>query len=213
MTLSRFDSGLLVAGPVAMLAGALLLVRYDDQGWNEVLDAMAAHPDRSNAGWLLMLAGTALVVPPTVALATRIRSRRPVLGAVALVTTVLGWCSVPALTMGAIMMEALSHTPDRAGAVAVLRFYNNGASGFVFLAAAFGVIGYIVLAIGLARSGVAPVAACILCGLGGAGTMVVMGGPVRWLLILAIALLLVGHAWIVAASRAAAPDDALILTT
>jgi hypothetical protein len=47
----------------------------------------------------------------------------------------------------------------------------------------------------------------------GGGTIVVMGGPVRWLLILAIALLLAGHAWIVAASRVAAPDDALVLAT
>lgn len=207
-TLSRLDSALLLVAPVVMLVGGLLLVRYKAKGWNEVLDAMAADPGLSNTGWLLMLVGAALVVPPTVALASRVRQHRPGLGAVALVLTVLGWASVPAFAMGALVMEAMAHAPDRAVQVGVLQYYNDGASSFVFLAGALGAVGYVVLAVGLARSHLTRIAAAVLCGLGGAGTMLVMGGPVRWLLLLAIALLLAGHAWAVTAHRGAVPTEA-----
>jgi hypothetical protein len=204
-TLSRFDAVLLIGAPVLLVIGGLLLVRYDDQGWNEVLDAMSARPDRSNGGWLLMLAGTALIVPPTVALASLVRQHRPRLGAVALLLTMFGWASVPAYAMGAIVMEAMSHAPDRAAQVSVLRFFNDGASGFVFLAGVAGAIGYIVLAVALARTHLVPLPAAILTGSGGAGTMLVMAGPVRWLLLLATVLLLAGHTWSVVGNRGAVP--------
>jgi hypothetical protein len=209
-TLGRLESVLLLAAPLLLLLGGLLLVRYDDQGWDGVLTAMAAHPARSDVGWLLVAAGAALAVPPTIVLAGLVRAGHPGLGAAALVLTALGWASVPAYAMGAIVMEAMAHAPDRAAQVAVLDRFNDGRGNVFFLAAALGAVGYSVLAVGLARARVAPIAAAVLIGLGGAATFLVMAGPIRALLLLAIALLLAGQAWTVAAGRRAAPASAVV---
>ncbi|WP_322755919.1 hypothetical protein [Frankia sp. Cas3] len=208
-SLSRLESALLLVAPLLMLLGGVLLVRYDDQGWDGVLAAMAAHPARSDVGWLLVAAGAALTVPPTAALAALVRARRPGLGATALVLTALGWASVPAYAMGGIVMEAMAHAPDRAAQVAVLEQFNDGRGNAFFLAAALGAVGYIVLAVGLARDRVAPAAAAVLIGLGGAGTLLVMAGPIRALLLVAVVLLLAGQAWTVTAGRRTAPASAV----
>lgn len=209
-TLTRPESALLVAGPLPLLVGGLLLVRFDDQDWPAVLAAMAAHPARSNAGWLLAALGAALVIPPTVALARSLGDPRPRTAAAAAVLIVLGWASVPATAALGVLMAAMSAAPDRATQADVLVGYNAGvAAGFLYLPAALGAIGYVVLAVGLARSRTVPVAAAVLVALGGAATLLVVPGPIRALLLLAVALLLAGHTWILLAGRhAAAPEHA-----
>jgi hypothetical protein len=203
-TLTRLESALLLAGPLSLLLGGLLLVRFDDQDWPAVLAAMAAHPDRSNTGWLLAALGAALVVPPTIALARSLRDSRPRAAAVATVLTVVGWASVPASAATGVLMAAMSAAPDRTAQADVLVRYNAGvASGFLYLAAALGAIGYVVLAVGLVRSHTVPAAAAILVALGGAATLLVVPGPIRSLLLLAVALLFAGHAWTVLAGRQA----------
>jgi hypothetical protein len=200
-TLTRLESVLLVAGPVALLVGGLLLVRFQDQDWPSVLAAMAAHPDRSNTGWLLLALGAALVVPPTLALARSLQASRPRAAAAATVLTVLGWASVPGHAVAGVMMAAMSQAPDRTAQADVLIRYNSGATDFLYLAAALGAIGYVVLAVGLTRSRIVPVAAAVLIALGGAATFLVVPGPVRSLLLLAVAMLLAGHLWILLATR------------
>jgi hypothetical protein len=192
-SLTRLESALLIAAPIVMLAGGLLVVRYDDQDWAGVLAGMAAHPVRSDVGWLLMLLGAALAIPPTIALARLVQADRPKLAAVGAVTTTIGWASVPAYCMGAIMMNAMAQAPDRAAQVQVLTDFNSGRGNVVFLMSAIGSVGYIVLAVGLARSHSVRTASAVLIGLGGASTFLVMPGPIRALLLLATTLLLAGQ--------------------
>ena len=64
-----------------------------------------------------------------------------------------------------------------------------------------GALGFVALAAALARSRVVPMGAAILIGVGGAGTLLVVPGPVKALLILGAVLLLAGHVWILASLR------------
>jgi len=72
-----------------------------------------------------------------------------------------------------------------------------------------GVIGYVMLAVGPARDRVAPGVSAVLVGLGGAGTFLVMAGPGRALLLVAVVVLLAGQAWTATAGRRTAPERAM----
>ena len=63
----------------------------------------------------------------------------------------------------------------------------------------FAAVGYVVLAVGLARSGVVGKGVAVLVALGGVGTLLTMPGPMKVLLVLAALVLLAGQALVVRA--------------
>src|SRR4029450_1417201 len=98
-------------------------------------------------------------------------------------------------------MGAMLQSPDRAEQVQVMRDFNSGLSNFVFLMWVVGALGFVALGVALGRSPAVPLGAAILVGLGGAGTLLVVAGPVKALLLLGALLLLAGHGGVVASAR------------
>ena len=187
---------LLIGAPVLMAAGRALLVPLDDQDWNKVLTSMAAHQARSDAGWLIALAASGLLAATAVLLARRLGvAGRTRAAWFTMVTAVLGWASTAAVCAGALVMSVAAKAPDRDVQIQLLKDFNQGHSaGLLFLLTLFAVVGYIVLAVGLARAGLATKGAAVLVGLGGATTLITMAGPMTVLLVLTALLLTVGHA-------------------
>jgi len=66
--------------------------------------------------------------------------------------------------------------------------------GVMFLLAIGAMVGYIVLAVALAKASIVSKGAAVLIGLGGVSTIITMGGPVTLLLVLTALLLAAGHA-------------------
>ncbi len=131
----------------------VLLVPFDDEDWDAVLTSMANHQGRSDAGWLIAMAASGLLAVTAVILAHRLgvtgRTRAAMF---ATVTTAIGWASCAAICLGGLYLSVAATVPDRAVQVQLQKDFNSGAStGFVFLMALLGVIGYLVLAFGLAR--------------------------------------------------------------
>ena len=199
--LSRTTSALLVIAPVLMGVGGALSVRFDDQDWNGTLTGMAEHHARSDVGWLLMLLSSALLIPAALGLTDLIRASRPRTANTVGITSVLGWVGSAAICAGGLFMGAMAQSPDRAEQVQVMRDFNSGRSNFVFLMCVVGALGFVALAVALARSHAVPLGAAILVGLGGAGILLVVAGPVKALLLLGALLLLAGHGWILASLR------------
>ena len=199
--LRRTTSALLVIAPVLMGVGGALSVRFDDQDWNGTLSGMAAHHARSDVGWLLMLLSSALLIFGALGLTDLLRASRPRTANTVAITSVLGWVGSAAICAGGLFMGAMAQSPDRAAQVQILKDFNSGRSNLVFLMCVVGALGFVALAVGLARSRVVPMGAAILVGVGGAGTLLVVPGPVKALLILAAVLLLAGHVWILASLR------------
>jgi hypothetical protein len=192
--IGRTGATLLIVAPLLMVAGRTLLVPMDDQGWEKVLNQMAAHQSRSDAGWLLALAAAGLLVITTAILAGRLRGvGRTRSAAFALVTTALGWAGCAGICVGGLFMSVMAKAPDRAVQIQILHDFNGGHSGLVYLLCVGGAVGYIVLAVGLARSGATTKGAAVLIGLGGAATLLTMPGPLQPLLVVAALLLAAGH--------------------
>ena len=63
---------LLVAAPLLMALARVLLVPFDDQKWDQVLNQMAAHQGRSDTGWILALAASGLLAATALMLARRL---------------------------------------------------------------------------------------------------------------------------------------------
>ncbi len=187
----------LVGAPLVMALGRALLVPLDDQDWDSVMTSMQAHQARSNAGWLLAMAASGLLAATAVILARHLASTGRARAAMfALTTTVIGWASCAGICFGGIYLSVAATAPDRAAQVQVATDFNDAAAtGVVFLMAILAAIGYIVLAVGLARASVVSKGAAVLIGLGGATTMLTMGGPVTVLLVLTSLLLTAGHAF------------------
>ncbi len=187
---------LLIGAPLLMAVGRVLLVPFDDEDWDAVLTSMANHQGRSDAGWLIAMAASGLLAVTAVILAHRLgvtgRTRAAMF---ATVTTAIGWASCAAVCLGGLYLSAAATAPDRAVQVQLQKDFNSGASiGFVFLMALLGVIGYAVLAFGLARAHVTSRGAAVLIAIGGAGTIITMAGPLTPLLVLTALLLAAGHA-------------------
>jgi hypothetical protein len=199
--LSRTAAVLFVVAPVLMVAGGVLAVRFNDQDWNGTLTNMAAHHAASDVGWLLMLLSSALLIPVSVGLTDLVRASRPRTANTVAITSVLGWVGSATICGGGLFMGAMAQSPDRAAQLQVLKDFNSGRSNFVFLMCVVGALGFVALAVALARSRVVPMGAAILVGVGGAGTLLVVPGPVKALLILTAVLLLAGHVWILASLR------------
>ena len=185
---------LLVVGPGLMAAARLLLVPIDDDDLGQSMRDMAAAHVRSDAGWLLAMASCSLLLLAGVALARRLAGAGRVRTAVvSVVLTSLGWTGCAALCLAGVVMSAAGRGPDFAAQLAVQEKLNEGSTAFVFLMVLAGCVGYVVLSVGLARAGQVSKGAAALLGIGGAGTLITMGGPIKALLVLAALLLLAGH--------------------
>jgi len=173
---------LLVGAPVVMVLGRLLLVPFDDQGWDGVLTQAAAHQNSSDAGWLLAIAASGLLGAATLSLANVLRLAGRTKAAVfATVATALGWAGAAGISTGGLLLSYQGKAPDRAVQVQLLKDFNAGHSAFVFLLCVLAAVGYVVLAVGLAIA------------LGGAGTLLTGPGPLKPLLVFAALVLLAGH--------------------
>jgi hypothetical protein len=193
--LSTATVALLIAAPLIMAGGRALLVPFDDQGWDSVLNQMAAHQGRSDAGWLLALAACGLLATTAAVLAGRLRrGGRGRSAAFVVVSTALGWAGTAAICGGGLMMSVAAKAPDRTVQVQILKDFNNGISGLIYLLCAIAAVGYVVLAVGLARGHVVSAGAAVLIGLGGATTLLTMPGPMKVLLVATALLLAAGHA-------------------
>ncbi|MEP6761422.1 MAG: hypothetical protein ABJA93_08665 [Sporichthyaceae bacterium] len=186
---------LLIGAPVLMAVGRLLLVPFNDQGWDAQLTEAAAHQSRSDAGWLIAMAASGLLGAAALALAWVLHvAGRTRAAAFTAVTTALGWAGSAGICAGGILLSYQGKAPDRAVQVQLLRDFNSGHSAFIFLLCVVAAIGYVVLAVELVRSGLVGKGVAILIGVGGVGTLLTMPGPMKSLLVLAALVLLAGQA-------------------
>lgn len=192
---------LLVGAPLLMLLGRVLAVPLNDQDWEGVLTQAAAHQGRSDTGWLMSLAACGLLGAGAAALVQLLRhAGRSTAAAVAGVTTALGWAGASAICTAGLVFSVLGKAEGRAQQVQVLRDLNAGSTQYVFLLCVLGAAGYAVLSVGLARAGVLARGSATALGLGGAGSLLVLPGPVPAMAVVFALLLLAGH---VSAVRAA----------
>jgi hypothetical protein len=209
--INRVSAGFLLGGPVLMVIGRLLLVPMDDQKWDATLTQAAAHQGRSDAGWILAMAAAGLLGASALALAALLRGAAwPKAAAVAAITTAAGWAGCAGICTAGMMLSYQGKAPDRAVQVQLLKDLNAGHTGFIFLLCVVAAVGYVVLSVALARAHVIGKTAAVLIGLGGAGTLLTMPGPMKPLLVLTALLLLAGHVLVVRAvgvrSGAATPS-------
>jgi hypothetical protein len=195
---ARYSAGtlaLLVGAPLVMALGRALLVPLDDEDWDGVMTSMAAHSGRSNTGWLLALAACGLLTVTAVVLAHQLRLAGKVRMAMFVtITTAIGWAATAAICLGGLYLAVAAEAPDRAAQVQLQQDFNDAAAtGVMFLMVIVAAIGYIVLAIGLARSSIITKGAAVLIAIGGAATLMTMAGPLTPLLVLAALLLAAGH--------------------
>jgi hypothetical protein len=192
--LSPTAAVLLVVAPLVMAVGRLLLVPFNDQGWNAVLTHAADHQNMSDTGWLLAMAASGLLGATALYLAELLRvAGRTRAAAFAAVTTALGWAGSAGMCTGGLLLSYQGQTRDRAVQVKLLQDFNAGHSAFVFLMCVLGTVGYIVLAVGLLRSRAVGRSAAALIAVGGGATLLTGPGPLKALLVLAALLLLAGH--------------------
>lgn len=144
--LGRPAAVLLVGAPLVMAAGRVLLVPYDHQDWNGVLDAMAAHRGRSDGGWLLAVAASGLLSLTAALLSRRLhdsgRTGAAAFAAFAAVTTALGWAGCAGFATAALLVSVMAGAPDRPGQLQVMANFNDGPGNVVFLLALTGALGY-----------------------------------------------------------------------
>ena len=189
----RTGAVLLILAPLVMALGRVLLVPFDDQAWDKTLSNMAAHQGRSDFGWILAVVASGLLATTAAILANQLRGRRARTATFAVIATAVGWSGTAGIAVGGLFMSSMAKAPDRAAQVQILKDFNDGNSAFVFLLCAIAAIGYVALAIGLARSKVTSKGAAILIGLGGATTLLTMPGPLTPLLVATALVLAAGH--------------------
>ena len=186
---------LLLAAPLLMAVARALLVPFDDEDWDATMTSMAEHQGRSDAGWLLAIVACGLLAVTAVALANRLRGAGKARTATFVtITTAVGWAATAAICLGGLYLSVAAGAPDRAAQVALQEDFNEGASGFVFLMTAVAAVGYITLAVSLARSHLVTKGAAALLAVGGVATLLTMAGPITALLVTAALLLTAGHA-------------------
>jgi len=183
---------LLVAAPVVLGLGRALLVPFNDQGWGQMLTDMADHPTRNALGWSLALFAAGLLTATGLAL-VRLVSDRPRLTVPATIGVVTGWAGTAAIASGGLLMGDMAKSPARETMVNVLTGFNEGNGNTVFFMVLAGVVGNILLAVALARGGVASKGTAILIGTGAVISLVGAPGPVAPVAITGAALLLAGH--------------------
>jgi hypothetical protein len=198
--LAPLSIALLIGAPLLMALGRLLLVPINDQGWDDVLTAAAAHQNRSDAGWILAMAASGLLGGSAFVLSSLLsRAGRTRAAAFTAVTTALGWAGSAGICAAGMLLSYQGKAPDRAVQIRLLRDANAGHTAFIFLLCVIAAVGYVVLAVGLARAGVVGKLGATLVGIGGVGTLMTMPGPVKALLVLAALVLLAGQVLVIRA--------------
>ncbi len=191
-TFRQTEVVLLVAAPVVLGLGRALLVPFNDQGWGPMLTDMADNPTRNALGWSLALFAAGLLTATGLVL-VRLVSDRPRLTVPATIGVVTGWAGTAAIASGGLLMGDMAKSPAREVMVDVLTGFNEGNGNTVFFMVLAGVIGNILLAVALARGGVASKGTAILIGAGAVISLVGAPGPVAPVAITGAALLLAGH--------------------
>ena len=207
--LTSLSAALLVGGPLLMAVGRLLLVPLNDQGWDAALTDAAAHQTRSDVGWLLAMAGAGLIAASALALVQllgRAGGTRP--AAFALVTTAVGWAGCAGICAAGMLLSYQGKAPDRAVQVQLLKDLNAGHTTYIFLMCVLAAVGYLVLAVGLARRQVLSKGVAAVVGLGAVGTLLSMPGPAKPVLVGVALLLAVGQALVVRAVGLERPASA-----
>jgi hypothetical protein len=191
----------LVAAPLVAVAARLVGTPWLEEP-AEYLADVGAHAARSRAGGLLTMLSAVLFIPAGLALAAAIRPHAPKLAAAGAAMTAVGAVALAGVGTVSLVAAQIARQPERATMVRFWdEFYRDPNGNIVFLALIIGGAGYVVLAVGLYRSRVAPLPAAALVGLGGAGTMLTAPGPVRALLVGTALLALTGFSWVAAAVR------------
>jgi len=191
--LRRTEIVILLAAPVILLLGRALLVPFDDQRWGDMLTTMADHPTRNAIGWVLALIAVALLAVGGLGL-VRLVSDQPLLAVPATVGVALGWAGAAAVASGGLLMGDMAKNPQRASMIDVLEGFNEGNGNTVFFLVLAGVLGNVLLAVALARTGLASRGAAALLAIGAVGSLIAAPGPARPVAIVAALLLLAGHA-------------------
>lgn len=204
--LSSPEAVLLLAAPLILFLGRLLLVPFDDQGWDEMLTTMAEHPTRNAIGWSLALFAAGLLAAAGLVLVRLVtdRSRLAVPAAVGVVT---GWAGAAAVASGGLVMGDMAKSPEREAMVAVLTGFNEGNGNTVFFLVLAGVLGNVLLAVALARSGRTSRGTAALFGVGAVGSLVAAPGPARPVALVAGLLLLGGHVLVLRGLAVGGPSN------
>ena len=210
--LSSPEGVLLLAAPLILFLGRLLLVPFDDQGWDEMLTTMADHPTRNAIGWSLALLAAGLLGAAGLTL-VHLVADRPWLTVPAAVGVVTGWAGAAAVASGGLVMGDMAKSSEREAMVAVLTGFNEGNGNTVFFLVLAGVLGNVLLAVALARSGHASRGAAVLFAVGAAGSLVAAPGPARPVALLAALLLLSGHVVVLRGVVGAGRSSAQILAS
>lgn len=194
--LSRTEIALLATAPVVLALGRLILVPFDDQEWNRMLSDMAANHSRNAVGWSLALIAAALLTAAGLAL-VRLVPDRPRLTVPALIGVTLGWAGTAAVASGGLVMGDMANSPDREAMVAVLTNFNEGNGNTIFFVVLAGVVGNILLAVALARSGIVSRGTAVLLGLGAVLSLVGAPGPFKPFAVTGALLLIGAHLLII----------------
>lgn len=198
LALRRTEVAMLVAAPVVLLLGRLLVVPMNDQEWDAMLGSMAGQHSRNALGWSLALVAAGMLIIGGLALA-RLVPDRPGLTVPALVGVTLGWIGSAGIATGGLLMGDMANSPERRAMVDVLTGFNEGSGNTVFFLAVVGVLGNILLAVALARSGVASNGVAVLVGVGAVVSLVAAPGPVKAIAVAGALLLLAGNVLLVRA--------------
>jgi hypothetical protein len=203
-TITRTQAACLVAAPAVLIVARALMTPFRDQDETSgYLTAIAKDHATSDIGAVLVIVGTLLLIPAFIALGRIARDRMPKLAWVGVGLAIIGSVAMTMVATLALVGAQIARfaTPDTRVDL-WKKIFNTGtgsAVGQLLLLA--GVIGCVLLAIGLYRSGVVPHAAAVLVGLGGTTTMITTGGPVRVVLVAAATLTLAGFSWVLASTR------------
>ncbi len=186
------DVILLATAPIVLALGRLVLVPFDDQEWGRMLGDMAANHSRNAVGWSLTLVAAALLTAAGLALVKLIPDR-PRLTVPALVGVALGWTGTAAIASGGLVMGDMADSPEREAMIVALTNFNEGNGNTIFFLVLAGVVGNILLAIALARSGIASRGTAVLLGLGAVVSLIGAPGPVKAIAVTGAVLLFGAH--------------------
>ena len=190
--LRRTEVVLLAAAPVVLALGRLVLVPFDDQQWSRMLGEMAVNHSRNAVGWSLALIAAALLTVAGLAL-VRLVPGRARLTVPALLGVTLGWTGTAAIASGGLVMGDMAGSPEREAMVEVLTNFNEGSGNTIFFVILAGVVGNILLAVALARAGIASRGTAALLGLGAVASLVGAPGPFKPIAVTGAVLLLCAH--------------------
>jgi hypothetical protein len=151
----RFTGLCMVAAPLLLAAGATLLIGIYEGSASDQLGAMADNEARATAAVNLAIAGVVLAAFAVAGLAASVAAHRPGLGRAGGALTIIGLFG-PAFFLGINHLEIqLADLTDRAGAAAAFESAET-TPNIINLAGPALVVGFILLAVGTAKTGVLP---------------------------------------------------------